>query len=221
MLRHLRAAAIVGGLACACFAFTYAGSALALDRPRLQELHTDISSRLAVDYSADAPRAALLPLSPALIKDAATDNAPPPAPTSGRGRAGAAAPVTAPSGTPTPASSATTTPPDAPTEAAPTETPAPRPTYTPPPISSSTPTAVPTATHTPLPSPTATQEPTCVIKILPGGSRTCVTPVATATPAPPTATPVPTNTPVPPTPTTPLPTDTPAPGGGSSGGTPG
>ena len=225
MLRHLRTVAIVGALACACFALTYASSALALNRPRLQELRTDVSSRLAVDYSVDAPRAALLPpLSPALIKDAAIDNALPPTPTSGGGPAGVVAdtPLPAATGTPTPASGATHTPP---ATAAPTETPTPRPSHTPAPDPSGTPTSVPTATYTPAPTPAVTQQATCVIKILPGGSRTCVTPVsiATATPAPPTLTPLPTDTPAPATPTAPAPTNTPDPtgGGGSSGGAPG
>jgi hypothetical protein len=230
MLAHLRTAAVVAGLACACFAFTYAGSALALDRPRLQKLHTDLSSRLAVDYSADEPRAALLPpLSYALIKDAAVDNAPVAAPLPGRGRAGAttdapASPVPSETSTPPRAATATTTAKASPTSTGPTDTPTPRPVLTP--EASGTPTPAPSATaaSSSTPPATATQEATCVIKILPGGGRTCITPIATNTPAPPTVTPVATDTPAPATststPTTPVPTDTPDPGG-SSGGTPG
>lgn len=174
-----------------CFLLTMTAAALALGRPRIERLNTEMASRLEADYSADPRGLVIAPLDPAVVSAAAqdeqalstttdevervdVDHAPPPPPE----------PIVQPSPS---GGSATSTPrPQDPEEPAatalvavptrgpadqpePTNTPSPRPT------NARAPTSTPTDHNTNTPRPPATATAT---------ARPTSTPTAVRTPTP-------------------------------------
>ena len=225
MLSRIPELALTLAVVLGCLALTSTAAALALRRSDLEQLHTDTASQLRADYSADPRGTTLVPLNPAIIEAAATDEETltTTAPAPRRAEVGRIPTVAAgePARSPVPTRKPSSTPSAFPVTATPTRPTAPvasstpearTPTPVPPPEPTTTPSVPPATSTPPLPAPTSTR--TAGPVIIPTATITMLTtPTVTATPLPTPKPPTPTPTRKPPTATsTPKPpTATPTP----------